>query len=141
MRRRVPFALSSLFAAAWGRRQGSAMNSLRSALTAAPSGRLILRSRRRETLRGLTVMRKSVYHVPGTMCIPCIGLDTLSPATSHLRPNSLRLNVFHFDQGCSTTGSPEGVRLRILHSFSRTASKNEPDAIGQTSRKKLEGRK
>ena len=82
MRVPFPFALQIFPTAGGGPRQGSAMNSLRSALTGTPAGYPIHRSGRRGTTnvaRGSTRQtRKSVYHVLGTKCLLCPGLDRLS---------------------------------------------------------------
>jgi hypothetical protein len=74
-----PFALKIFHAAGCGRRQGSSMNSLRSALTAVLAGSPDPEIRAKGDYEGglprSIQLAKSVYHVLGTKCIPCIGLD------------------------------------------------------------------
>src|SRR6266851_4798488 len=60
------------------RRQGSTMNSLRSALTAVRADPLQPQIRAKEDYECLAANSESeqtVYDVPGTMCIRCSGLD------------------------------------------------------------------
>jgi len=77
-----PFALKIFHAAGCGRRQGSSMNSLRSALTAVLAGSPDPEIRAKGDYEGglprSIQLAKSVYHVLGTKCIPCIGLDNFS---------------------------------------------------------------
>ena len=73
-----PFPPISVYKTGQLRRQGSSMNSLRSALTTHLSGPGNLRSGRSRTTMAVLEIAKSVYHVPGTLWILCPGLDSLS---------------------------------------------------------------
>src|SRR5260370_38243699 len=67
------------------RRQGSTMNSLRSALTAVRADPLQPQIRAKEDYECLAANSESeqtVYDVPGTMCIRCSGLDRHPVETS-----------------------------------------------------------
>jgi len=70
-----PFPPISVYKTGQLRRQGSSMNSLRSALTTHLSGPGNLRSGRSRTTMAVLEIAKSVYHVPGTLWILCPGLD------------------------------------------------------------------
>jgi hypothetical protein len=83
-----PFVFKILHTAGEDRRQGSSINSLRSALTAVLASRPDTHRKtkgdcERCLFRFLTPL-KSVYHVLGTMCLPCPGLDRpLMPTASN----------------------------------------------------------
>ena len=70
-----PFPPISVYKTGQLRRQGSSMNSLRSALATHLSGPGNLRSGRSRTTMAVLEIAKSVYHVPGTLWILCPGLD------------------------------------------------------------------